>query len=198
MKNRLVLAVVTTAAFTLSNTSASSAQTTSYDFTVDILSGPLLGESYTGLTSIDLTELSENNNETIKSQSISFMFGGVEFTEADDIQDIDANSPRANFLDGDFLGNTYIVSRFGENPTEIPLIQNVLIDGFAIDNDEFGYVIGADLYRGQVSYSVPLEAAVIEEIDGPVQQVPEPSLWLGLATIGYAIHRLNQQQPPPS
>ncbi|MBT9315982.1 hypothetical protein [Leptothoe spongobia] len=180
MKNRLFLIAVMTATVTLSDAHAALAETVSYNFTVDVLSGPLSGESYIGVTSVDLTD-PITNNENIKTTSITFSVGGVEFTEADDVQDIDANSPRANFQNGEFLGNTYIVSRLGNNPTEIPLVQNVSIDGFAIDNSDFGYVVGADLYRGTVRYFLPPES---NEANGPTQSVPEPSMWLGLATIG--------------
>ncbi|NEQ48648.1 MAG: hypothetical protein F6K11_00740 [Leptolyngbya sp. SIO3F4] len=180
MKNRLFLTAVTTAALTVSGAKVSLAQNISYNFTVDVLSGPLSGETYTGVTSFGLME-PISDTEIVKSTSILFDLGGVEFTEADDVQDVDANSPRANFQDGEFLGNTYIVSRFGNNPTEIPLIQDIAIDGFAIDNSDFGYVVGASLYRGTVSYRLPPEP---NESNGSMQSVPEPSLFLGLATIG--------------
>lgn len=180
MKNRLSLIAITTAALTLSDIQVSLAQTVSYDFNVDVLSGPLINERYTGSVLVDVTDLTNNNNETVTSTLITFDFGGFEFTEADDVQDMDANSPRANFQDGEFLGSTYIVSRFGNNPTEIPLIEDVFIDGFAIDNNDFGYLVGANLYRGKVSYGLPPGS---NEPD-PIQPVPEPSLWLGLAAAG--------------
>ncbi|MBX2863190.1 MAG: hypothetical protein KTR27_06505 [Leptolyngbyaceae cyanobacterium MAG.088] len=175
---------IASAVLTLSKAQASWAQTVFYDFTVDITSGPLVGERYTGDTSADVTNLSQTGNETLQQTSINFIFGDVEFTEADDVQDSEANSPRANFQDGEFIGNTYIVSRVGETPTEIPLIDDVLVDGFAIDNNEFGYVVGANLYRGTVNY------ALLPNADDPdVQSVPEPAFWLGFATVGYWLRR---------
>ncbi|ESA35066.1 pep-cterm exosortase interaction domain-containing protein [Leptolyngbya sp. Heron Island J] len=182
--NRVWLLAATTVGVVLSNTQVSFAQTVTYDFTVDVTSGPLSGESYVGETSVDITNLLLEGNETVQSTSITFNFGNVEFTEADDVQDLDARSPRANFQDDNFLGNTYIVSRFGNRPIEIPLIDNVPVDGFAIDNSEFGYVVGADLYRGVVNYALPLDS------DTPnAQPVPEPSLWLGFILVGYWLRR---------
>ncbi|MEA5464379.1 hypothetical protein [Leptothoe sp. PORK10 BA2] len=184
MKNRLFLMAITTATLTLSDPQISLAKTVSYDFTVDVLSGPLTGERYTGMTSVDVTDLLKDNNESVKSTSITFEFGDAKFTEADDVQNPEADSPRANFQGGEFLGNTYIVSSFGNNATEIPFIQNVAVDGFAIDNGDFGYVVGANLYRGIVTYRLlPGD----EQLDTPAQSVPEPSFWMGLVTIGYAI-----------
>ena len=193
MINHVFLATVTAAALILSDTQVSLAQTRSYDFTVDVMSGPLVGERYTGMTSVDFTDLFEDNYETIKSTSITFDFGGVDFTEANDVQDVDANSPRANFQDGKFIGNTYIVSRFGRRSTDIPVIQDVSLDGFAIDNSDFGYVVGANLYTGQVSYSLPLEVNKPKASE-PAQPVPEPSLWVGLAAVACACrHRPHSQ-----
>ncbi|MEO1179484.1 MAG: hypothetical protein AAFX51_01255, partial [Cyanobacteria bacterium J06636_28] len=116
MMNHVFLATVTAVALALSDTQVSLAQTLSYDFTVDVTSGPLTGERYTGITSVDLTDVLEDNYEIVKSPSITFDFGGVNFTEVNDVQDVDAISPRANFQDGNFIGNTYIVSRVGLRP----------------------------------------------------------------------------------
>ncbi|MEM7795599.1 MAG: hypothetical protein AAF579_14250 [Cyanobacteria bacterium P01_C01_bin.118] len=187
MRNYAVLIAGAAAALAVFDGQVSVAQTVSYDVTVDVVSGPLSGERYTGTTLIDLTDPS-NNNEIFKSTSIVFNFGGTEFTELDDVQDPDANSPRANFQDSNFLGNTFIVSRFGNHPTDIPLIQDIAIDGFAIDNNDFGYLIGTDLYRGTVSYSLlqnsePLDEPFDEPLDEQIQTVPEPSVWVGLATV---------------
>ncbi|MEO0395281.1 MAG: hypothetical protein AAF243_04745 [Cyanobacteria bacterium P01_A01_bin.137] len=183
MMNHVFLATVTAAALTLSDTQVSLAQTLFYDFTVDVTSGPLTGERYTGITSVDLTNLPEDNDEIVKSPSITFDFGGVNFTDANDVQDVDANSPRANFQDGNFIGNTYIVSRFGRRPTDIPLIKDVSLDGFAIDNSDFGYVVGANFYTGKVSYSLPPNVNKQNANEPDAQPVPEPSLWFGLAAI---------------
>lgn len=179
MRNYVVLIAGAAAALAVFDGQVAAAQTVSYDVTVDVASGPLAGERYTGTTFIDLADPS-NSNEISKSTSITFNFGGTEFTEMNDVQDPDANSPRANFQDGEFLGNTFIVSRFGINPTDIPLIQDIAIDGFAIDNSDFGYLIGSNLYSGTVSYSLPQNS---EPVDEPIQTVPEPSIWLGLATV---------------
>ncbi len=183
MKNRLFLMAVTAATFTLFNPQRSLAQTVSYDFTVDILSGPLSGERYTGITSVDVTNLPADNNESVKSTAITFDFGGVQFTEANDAQDTEAESPSANFQGGEFLGNTYFVSSFGENATEIPRVKNVVVEGFAIDNNRFGYLVDANLYGGVVTYGLP-PAADNPQPSPPAQSVPEPSLWVGLATLG--------------
>lgn len=182
MRDYIILIAGATAAWAVFNGQVSAAQTV-YDVTVDVVSGPLTGESYTGTTFVDLAD-SSNNNEFVKSTSITFNFGGTKFTERDDVQDPDANSPKVNFHEGEFLGNTYIVSRFGNNPTDIPLIQDIAIDGFAIDNKEFGYVIGANLYQGTVSYNLPHPP---ELLDDQVRTVPEPSTWAGLATVGWTI-----------
>ena len=179
MMNPVWLIAVTTTAVVLSNTQVSFAQAVTYDFTVDITSGPLMGDRYTGKTSVDVTSLFLTGYETVQLSSITFNFGDAKFTAADDVRDIDAGSPRANFQDGELMGNTFIVSRFGENPTNIPLINRVAVDGFAIDNSKFGYVVGADLYRGNVNYEFPLNAAAPN-----AQSVPEPPLWVGFTLIG--------------
>ena len=184
MINRVWLTAATAAVAFLSNTQVSFAQTFNHDFTIDVTSGPLMDERYTGTISVDVTDLFSTGYETVKPTSIAFNFGNVEFTEADDVRDIDADSPRANFQDGEFMGITYIVSRFGDKPTDIPLINNISIDGFAIDNSEFGYVVGENLYRGIVNYTLPPKS------DEPnVQSVPESSFWLGFTIIGYWLVR---------
>ncbi|MEL6334918.1 MAG: hypothetical protein AAFQ76_20305 [Cyanobacteria bacterium J06626_26] len=186
MMNHVFLATVTAVALALSDTQVSLAQTLSYDFTVDVTSGPLTGERYTGITSVDLTDVLEDNYEIVKSPSITFDFGGVNFTEVNDVQDVDAISPRANFQDGNFIGNTYIVSRFGRRPTDIPLVKDVALDGFAIDNSDFGYVVGANFYTGKVSYSLPPDVDKSMANEPDAQPVPEPSLWVGLATVAWS------------
>ena len=189
MINRVLAA--TAVVLTLSNAQVSFAKTVSYDFAVDVISGPFADERYTGVTSVDLSELSENIDETRPPTSIIFDFGSIEFTDANDVRDIDADSPRVNFRQNDsYVGITYIESRFGEAPTEIPLIDGVSVDGFAIDNNDFGYVVGADIYRGTVSYALPhdTEDGDMETSQEP-QPVPEPSLWLGFATVGYWLSR---------
>ncbi|MEO0431820.1 MAG: hypothetical protein AAF151_08990 [Cyanobacteria bacterium J06656_5] len=187
MMNHVFLATVTAVALAISDTQVSLAQTLSYDFTVDVTSGPLTGEQYTGVTSVDLSDLLEDNYEIVKSPSITFDFGGVNFTDANDVQDIDAISPRANFQDGNFIGNTYIVSRFGLRPTEIPLIKDISLDGFAIDNSNFGYVVGANFYTGKVSYSLPPDVTKPKVNEPDAQSVPEPSLWVGLAAVAWGL-----------
>ena len=183
MMNHIFLATVTAAALALFEPQVSLAQTLSYDFTVDVTSGPLTGEQYTGITSVNLTDVLKDNDRIIKSPSITFDFGGVNFTDSHDVQDVDAISPRANFQDGNFIGNTYIVSRFGRRPTDIPLIKDVSLDGFAIDNRDFGYVVGANFYTGKVSYSLPPTVNKPTANEPDAQPVPEPSLWVGLATV---------------
>ena len=181
MTNRVWLTAVTTAIVTLFAPQVALAKNVVQDFTVDltvdVTSGPLTGERYTGLISVDMPNLLNHYDETVLLTSITFDFGGIEFTAEDDVQDPDANSPRVNFQAGSFMGSTYIVSRFGERSTDIPPINGVMVDGFAIDNSEFGYIVGPNLYRGAVSYALPdddyLEA----------QSVPEPTVWLGLITI---------------
>lgn len=190
MVNRICLAAAAATALTTFRAPVTLAQSVSYDFTVDITTGPLSGEQYTGITSIELTDLLNDAAESIEPVAISFNFGETEFTDIDDVRDVDANSPKANFADGDFLGITYIVSRFGENPTDLPLIGNTAVDGFAIDNSDFGYAVGENLYRGIVSYDVSPESQDLDEQAVPdVQAVPEPSLWLGLVAAGWLARR---------
>ncbi|EKU97355.1 PEP-CTERM putative exosortase interaction domain-containing protein [Leptolyngbya sp. PCC 7375] len=180
MMNRVCLMAATTAILTFFKAQVAFAQTVSYDFTVDVTSGPLAGERYIGLTSVDVTSLLDESYETVRPTSIIFDFGGITFTDDNDVLDIDANSPKVNFQDGQFMGITYIVSRLGNNPAEIPLINDVAVDGFAIDNSEFGYVVGANLYRGDtVNHALPPNSTSPNR-----QSVPEPSVWLGFATVG--------------
>lgn len=182
MMNRVWLVAVTATALTLSYVQVSRAQSVAYDFTVDVMSGPLTGERYMG--AVDLPNLLETRYEAVEPISIKFDFGDIEFTDADDVRDIDANSPRANFQDGNFMGSTYIVSRFGDRPTEIPLISGVAVDGFAIDNSEFGYIVGENLYQGMVSY------AALSNDSSDAQSVPEPNVWLGLGImVGWLMRR---------
>lgn len=184
MTNSVWLTAATTAVVFLSNAQASFAQAVSYDFTVDITSGPLMGERHTGVTSVDVTNLFSTGYETVQPESITFNFDNVEFTEANDVRDVDADSPRVNFQDGEFTGITYIVSRLGERPTDIPLINGVAVDGFAIDDSEFGYVVGADFYRGTVNYGLSPNLSTPN-----AQPVPEPSAWLGFTLVGYWLMR---------
>ena len=174
----------TATALTVFRAPVTLAQSVFYDFTVDITTGPLAGDQYPGTTFVDSTDLLSDKTESIKALTIDFNLGGIEFTENDDVRDIDANSPRANFENGDFLGITYAVSRFGENPTEIPLANGIAIDGFAIDNSDFGYAVGESLYRGIVTYD--LSPASLEP---EAQTVPEPALWVGLAAAGWLARR---------
>ena len=184
MINRICLAAVATAALTALRAPVTLAQSVSYDFTVNITTGPLSGEQYAGMASIELTDLLNGTAESSEPSDISFNFGETEFTEIDDVWDVDANSPKANFANGDFLGITYIVSRFGENPTDLPLISNTAVDGFAIDDSDFGYAVGENLYRGIVSYDASPDSQ-----DQAAQAVPEPSLWLGLGIAGWLVRR---------
>ena len=191
MVNRVCLLAATAAVLTLSNAQVSFAQTVSYNFTVDVISGPFENKHYTGITSVDLSNLSEDTTKTRPPTSILFDFGGVEFTDANDVRDADADSPRANFHQNDsFVGITYIVSRFGEMPTEIPLIDGISVDGFAIDNNDFGYIVGTNLYRGTVNYTLPANPENGDTDNKPEPQpVSEPSFWFGLATVGYWLSR---------
>ncbi|MEM1240495.1 MAG: PEP-CTERM sorting domain-containing protein [Cyanobacteria bacterium P01_H01_bin.26] len=172
--NRVCWIAVAAAALVLSEARVSVAQTVTYDFTVSLTSGPLAGERYPGTTSIELGLLG-SPDETVPPLSLLFEFGGTAFTEVDDSQDPDANSPGANFQNGGFVGSTYIVSRFGDNPVDIPPVDSAVVDGFAISNGDFGYIVGPNLYTGGVSYTVSAH---------PAESVPEPSGWLGLA-LGY-------------
>lgn len=188
MINRLSLMATAVASFAVSVSSVVQAQPLDYNFTVDVTSGPLVGDRYVGITSVELDDfLSSPMDGSIQSVSVRLALGGVEFTETQDVQDIDAQSPRANFENGEFLGTTYIVSRFGNNPTDIPLINGVAVDGFAIDNSQFGYVVGANFYQGTVNYDLPLEMS-----SSPVQSVPEPSILLGLVGAGFWLTRRNR------
>lgn len=186
MINRISSVVAAIAAWVVLVPSVAEAQSFDYSFTVNVVSGPLAGGQYEGIVSVEADRpLLDETVDTVPSLlAIRFELGGVEFTEVQDSQDVDAQSPRANFEDGEFLGLTYIVSRFGKNPTDIPLINDVTVDGFAIDNSEFGYVVGADLYRGIVDYSLP-PSLNRPNLDGPnPQSVPEPAMWFGFAAIG--------------
>lgn len=179
--NRVCLVAAATTVLTVFRAPTVFAQTVSYDVIVDVTSGPLTGDRYTGITSVEVDSLVKDGNNIFQPVSITFDAGGIEFTDANDVRDIDANSPSANFQNGEFLGATYIVSRFGNNPTDIPPINGVSVDGFAIDNSKFGYVVGANLYKGMVNYGLPPESSTTNPTPQPV---PEPSLWLGLAMAG--------------
>lgn len=195
MIKRICLIALTATAFTVLEIPAT-AQTVTYDVTINVTSGPLMGQRYIGETSLELSRVLKKRNESIQPISITFNFGDIEFTETDDVRDVDAYSPRANFNDGNFEGITYIVSRFGDHPTDIPQIDHVSMDGFVVDNSAFGYVVGANLYSGVVNYTAPPKSPPPE-----IQTVPEPSLWLGLVTAGcgcWLTRRQYQQQPPPS
>ena len=171
--NRVCWTAVAVATLMLADAQASLAQTVTYEFTDSLTSGPQAGERYPGTTANEQGLLG-SPDETVPPLSLLFEFGGTAFTQADDSQDPDANSPGANFQNGSFVGSTYIVSRFGDNPTDIPPVGSALVDGFAISNGDFGYVVGTNLYTGVVSYTVPVHP-------NDSQSVPEPSGWLGLA-----------------
>ncbi len=137
---------------------ASEAALVGYTFSGVADSGSLLDTSYTGSFSYDDAGLINSDYEYIDLSSFAFTFGSAAYTLAD--ADITANLPSADFLDGEFLGVSYMVSSSLD-----PTFSLISASEYG-DVAYFSYTaISGDSGFGSLSYvadvsAVPVPAAV--------------------------------------
>ena len=125
-----------------------------YSFTVTPDSGPLLGNPYEGSFAYDDASLTGVGAELLPESaltSIKFDFNKTTYTQAD------ALSAGVEFLEGEFLGLSYITDA-----------------SFSIDGVEFSYDLDSGAGFGDVSYQLE---------DTPI---PEPSFILTSLGLGLA------------
>ena len=168
------LAVATTSAalsFVAIEANPVQAATITYDFDVNITSGPLGDNIYEGFFSYDDSTLTGIGREKVgvaEELSIVFEFLGETYTEVDD-NNFDFNFPFGEFQYDSLVGLQYIIndtpnnsilSIFGDNP-------NGLGGG-----DRFQYVDvnSFEVNEGRVTYSL--------------RPVPEPGMAVGLGAVG--------------
>lgn len=150
------------------------AATITYDFDVNVTSGPLDNNIYEGSFSYDDSTLTGTGLETVgvaEELSVSFEFLGVTYTEANDNNFL-FNFPIVEFKDGSLVGLQYIVNDtpnnsifalFGDNPDNL-------------GGDRFQYV---DVNSFEVS-----EGSVTYSLRGSVP-VPEPDIAAELVVLGF-------------
>lgn len=130
------------------------------EFTVDISSGALLGDTYAGNFSYDRTEIVGVDEEFIELLSFEFDFQGINFGVDDAIAE-------AAFFDGEFLGLSYVVG------FPAPVSFSFLPGFFSVDEAFFAYENPLGDGDGSIVYA----------------EVPEPStlllLVVGLAVLGW-------------
>ncbi len=97
-----------------------------FDFTVDIDSGALVGETFTGSFSYDETEVAGIADEFVDLSSFDFNFQGLSFGLNDAVAE-------AAFFDGDFLGLSYSID------FPAPVSFSFVPGFFALDEALFAY-----------------------------------------------------------
>ncbi|NEO11611.1 MULTISPECIES: PEP-CTERM sorting domain-containing protein [unclassified Moorena] len=150
-----------------------SAATIKYDFTVDVETGNLAGNSYQGYFTYDDTFQFDSGFERFNSRnddlSVVFDFNGVTYTEEDDF--LFPEGPYVDFQDGELLGLNFVPSLFTfDFPFEIRDEDNDRIGG-----DFFTY---GDFFIGSGDGSVTY---------AKVGKVPEPATILGLSVLGASL-----------
>lgn len=148
---------------------SASAATINYNFTVDITSGILTGESYSGSLAYDDGNLTNSGSELIEVENLSFNFQGVDYTEAD-------SDAAVEFLDGEFLGLD-----FSPNPTF------AFVPGF-FDLSEASFVYSV-VGSGGLSN---LEYTLVAEENNGTATTPEPGILLALFGVGFNLYRLRE------
>ena len=143
---------------TLINSPLVRAATMSYDFQVDIDSGTLSGDSFSGSFSFDNVGLTNIGEEFLPLDSIEFNFEGTDYT------DVSVPLSEAVFFDGEFLG-------LGYSPDD----SFAFVPGFfAIDEAYFTYdIVDIGAGAGDVTYTVPDSTTT-----------PESSSIFGLISLG--------------
>ncbi len=110
------------------------AATITYDFTVSVDSGPLLGNEYSGVLSFDDSGLSGSGEEFLAVDNLEFSFEGVDYTETD-------GTPEVLFFNGDFLGLSWSADDFSFIP-----------GFFELSEAYFAYDVDSGAGAGDISY----------------------------------------------
>ena len=98
-----------------------------FDFTVDITSGALVGERFSGNFSYDEADVVGTADEFADLSSFMFSFQGFDFGLNDSI------APEAAFFDGEFLGLSYSVD------LSAPVFFSFVPGFFSVDDAFFAY-----------------------------------------------------------
>jgi hypothetical protein len=174
-----LLTGLTLAASTI-HTDIAEAATLAYNFSVDVTSGTLAGQTFSGSFFVDNSKLTgigtERLNPSNNGLSISFNFNGTSLTAADDGNY--PNLPFVEFDNGSLIGLNWL-----PEVNSIPILaiaSSVSADGGAFINDplgggnQFAYDLSAVGGSGTGTGSVTYTATA----------VPTPSTTAGLITIG--------------
>ncbi len=142
------------------NAIPASAATLLYDFTVQVRSGILAGETFSGWFSFDDVRLSQVGEDvfTVADDNlrIEFSFLGTTFDQDDESFELFERAlplPRVTFRDGELIGLNYRVDEVrGSNLTPIP----DPVQDFTILGSGFGYRTNDDVLAldGTVSYAL--------------------------------------------
>ncbi len=83
----------------------------SFNFEVNITSGPLLGETFTGFFDTDVSDsvFTTLGFQEIEPDLAEFSFLGITYTEAD-VDNVNIFSPQINLLDGNLIGLEWILN----------------------------------------------------------------------------------------
>lgn len=125
----------------LSTINAGSAQAlvNPFNFDVDIDSGPLNGNTYSGSFSYDDATLTGFNNESVPVIDLDYTFDGVNYTDADDV----GFGAEVLFNNGQFLGLSYSTNT-----------QFSFVPGFTSTNDSyFTYDVPSGAGSGDITYT---------------------------------------------
>lgn len=136
-----------------------------FEFTVNIDSGPLNGDSFSGSFGFDNPQLDSFGDGTADLTSFSFNARGRSFGLNDA-----TDTPFAEFFDGDFLGIDYAFSRGSTNFQFRPGF-------FSIDGATFDYEIRQGSGFGDTDFD----------------RIPTPALLPGLIGMGIATIRRKRQ-----
>lgn len=163
MNNKLsqVLITATTLAMGTFTIQTAQAAILNFDVNVNIDSGPLNGESYSGSFRYDNSSLTGVGDESVALSSIDFNFFGVDYDENN------GTTPDAIFLDNDFLGLSWSADS----------VEFSFVPGFtSIDQAFFAYDIlgGAGAGAGDITFTQDLD----------LQDVPESNSVIGLLLLG--------------
>jgi len=181
MSSRQKLAIFTAAAALIAviDTQTAKAATITYDFTVDITSGPLTGTQPTGFFSYDDASLTGVGLETVglnDGLSISFNFLGETYSETDDAGVPDY--PIVQFQDRSLLGLNF-------NVFYAPSFQSFAIaDEANVSTGEIGLGAG-NVFAYDTDPSVQFEG--LGTVTYSARPIPEPSSVVGLSVLGLGL-----------
>jgi len=149
--------VVTTTVLSLSviNANPINAASITYDFEVNVSTGSLLGDTYSGSFEFDDSTLTDVGEESLSVSELSFNLLGVNFTEASFF-----NPVLARFDDGDFSG-----LNFAETVDGSFFLQ--------LNEGDFTYLTlpNGSLSRGEITYT-------------NTTTIPEPTAVFSLLALG--------------